>query len=181
MPTRPNHRMRMWFVAFIVSAVWAVSLVTYVITRPRPPELLGDMPPQTVELTSELVDQVSIPAVHAHKGDWPDIPVTAIKCVNGTDAVSVSGQPIWQLVIPPGFQWQGPGGIANRPAGCTTFHFRNKVPQAVQDRVLELAKTGTNTTVWHIVGTDSPTLNGVEGVPRKWVTGNFAIVYSEKA
>lgn len=140
---------------------------------------LGPFPVQAVDLplVANGGDGGQYPGLVVKNDQWPDVPVNGEKC--SAETVNVEGSSQWVSVIPPG-TFSGPQlGRTQRLAGCTRFAFRNRVPDEVRDRVRELAKWGTTTSVWSIQGKETPFRPDTNepGSPEFWSTRNFAIVW----
>lgn len=140
---------------FVLSAVLVVLLVGELRSN-RPWDPLGEYPVQ------EVTNGPKIPiAATVH--------VTATKCADVT--VDVRGSSSWASVTPPGTIIPSGQGAGQREAGCTVIDYENRIP----DEVAAVVRAG-GSTVWRIVGTETPFEEGREGVPRAWRTEDFEIV-----
>ena len=171
--------------AVVVSLVWAVVGIGYVLTRPAPFDPFGPYPVQEVGLPEQTVDvpnsagtatTVTVRVLHVSADNWPQVPVSGVKCIEEPGDVEVSGSFGWRSLEPPGFVTEPRTGTRVAGTGCTTFAFRNDVPPDVRDRIVALAQQGDPVSLWQIQGTETPTAGGVTV---NWQTENFAIVWED--
>lgn len=95
--------------------------------------------------------------------------ITGTKCADAP--ARVRGTKFWQSEDVHGYTILDGYGVGDRTVGCVTKHYMNVIPAAVAQAV----RTG-GPKVWHIEGTDTPIRdNGVQGVPRTWVTDPFML------
>lgn len=157
-------------------AIGALSVVLSVVAMVKADhddyDPLGDYPEQIV---NSRVPGVEGPAVSA--GDA--LSVTGKKCSNATTTVTVSGYHSWVSVEPPGIIVEaGRASGVPRDPGCSTSTFTNPMPKGVRERIAELAKAGTATSVWKLAGEECPIPPAGEGVAvcRGWSSEDFTIV-----
>jgi hypothetical protein len=132
----------------IVLNVMAVAW--WMFLRDRPYDPLGRYPVQTVES-----HQVSIDG---------RVAVTGVKSNDSDETVHVVGELRWQSLQPPGTLYLVAVGVAERPPGCTTYHYQNPIPEPV---IADIMDGGS--TVWQITGTEWPIDDhGNRGEPRSY-------------
>ncbi len=182
-----------WIMVFLsILLIGSIVGSTFYVTRYKLYAPLGDYPAQEITLPSDYVvvdtgagtpEELYIPILHASKSNWPDLPISAIK--NSSEETKVHGGYEWRSLLPPGSSYP-PDNQAVKPApgtrkaGTTEFHFSNKAPLSVRDRVADFCAQGISKTKWHLNGYEIPInpQTGEDGVIKIWTTKPFVISYT---
>jgi hypothetical protein len=165
------------FAVFLLTISLTISTFFIINNHDKTEELyrpLGEYSVQTIE--SGSLEHPGHTGLRVIDPSEP-IRVSATKCVNGEDDISVSGVVSWQPVEPNGPVIEAGTGTRVQAPGCTEYIFENVIPPEVLLAFRVQYLDGISYPIWRITGVETPTNveTGEIGVSKTWVTSNFIV------